>query len=155
MQITIFSCWRTGWHVSFTLLSGCCLVFYTCHWTGWCVCYTYGSLSLCLWIDCSVAPLPDYHHLYQVLSMCVRERILTRSTHFVANFLFFLSFFSLSLSFSLLCYSNCNYTCNTQFMQVGVDVKCMHTNFVGGASSVSEILLPFQIGQNFLSDHGL
>ena len=28
-----------------------------------------------------------------------------------------------------------------KFMQVGIDVKCMYINFVGVASSVSEILL--------------
>ena len=90
------------------------------------VSFTYGSLSLCLRIDCSVAPLPDYDHLYQVLSVCVRENIYTYKLCCKLPL-----FLSLSLSLSLLCYSNCNCTCDTQFMQVGIDVKYMHTNFCG------------------------
>ena len=41
-----------------------------------------------------------------------------------------------------------------KFMQVVIDVKYMHTNLVGMASPVSEILL-FQNGQISLSEHGL
>ena len=41
------------------------------------------------------------------------------------------------------------------YMQVGVDVRCMHTNFGGrGLSSFGDIAT-FKNGQNFLSDHGL
>ena len=42
-----------------------------------------------------------------------------------------------------------------KFMQVGIDVKCMHAVLVGVASSVLEIWLPFKNGQISLSGHGL
>ena len=42
-----------------------------------------------------------------------------------------------------------------KFMQVGIDVKCMHAVLVGVASSVWEIWLPFKNGQISLSGHGL
>ena len=41
-----------------------------------------------------------------------------------------------------------------KFMQVGVDVKCMHTNFGGVTPSLSEIWLHFKNGQISLSGHG-
>ena len=42
-----------------------------------------------------------------------------------------------------------------KFMQVGVDVKCMHTNFGGrGFSGIGDIAT-FKNGQISLSDHGL
>ena len=34
-----------------------------------------------------------------------------------------------------------------KFMQVGIDVKCMHTNFGGVTSPVSEILLPSKMAK--------
>ena len=41
------------------------------------------------------------------------------------------------------------------FMQVGIDVKCMHTNFGGrGLSSFGDIAT-FKNGQNSISNHGL
>ena len=40
-------------------------------------------------------------------------------------------------------------------MQVGVDVKCMHTNFGGCDLSGFEDIATFKNGQFFVSDHGL
>ena len=40
-------------------------------------------------------------------------------------------------------------------MQVGIDVKCMHTDFGGMVSPVSEIWLPFKNSQISLLGHGL
>ena len=42
-----------------------------------------------------------------------------------------------------------------KFMQVGVDVKCMHTNFGGCDLSGFEDIATFKNGQFSLSDHGL
>ena len=106
---------------------------------------TYGSLSLCLWVDCSVAPLPDYDHLYQVLSVCVREYLHVHTLLYTSSFSFLsslsLSLFSLPLSFIILLawiiyspWSSKNLIDRNQlkkFMQVGIDVKCKHTNFGG------------------------
>ena len=40
-------------------------------------------------------------------------------------------------------------------MQVGVDVKRMHTNFDGHGFSTFEDIATFKFGQISLSDHGL
>ena len=42
-----------------------------------------------------------------------------------------------------------------KFMQVGVDVKCMHTNFGGHDLSGFGDIATFKNGQISLSDHGL
>ena len=42
-----------------------------------------------------------------------------------------------------------------KFMQVGVDVKCMHTNFGGRDLSSFRDIATFKNGQISLSDHGL
>ena len=42
-----------------------------------------------------------------------------------------------------------------KFMQVGVDVKCMHTNFGERGCIGFGDIATFKNGQNFLSDHGL
>ena len=42
-----------------------------------------------------------------------------------------------------------------KFMQVGVDVKCMHTNFGGCDLSGFEDIATFKNGQFSISDHGL
>ena len=42
-----------------------------------------------------------------------------------------------------------------KFMQVGVDVKCMYTNFSGRGISSSGDIATFKNGQISLSDHGL
>ena len=42
-----------------------------------------------------------------------------------------------------------------KFMQVGVDVKCMHTNFSGCDFSGFGDIATFKNGQFSLSDHGL
>ena len=42
-----------------------------------------------------------------------------------------------------------------KFMQVGVDVKCMHTNFSGCDLSGFGNIATFKNGQFSLSDHGL
>ena len=42
-----------------------------------------------------------------------------------------------------------------KFMQVGVDVKCMHTNFGGRDLSGFGDISTFKNGQISLSDHGL
>ena len=42
-----------------------------------------------------------------------------------------------------------------KFMQVGTDVKCMHTNFSGRACPGFEDIATFKNGQISLSDHGL
>ena len=42
-----------------------------------------------------------------------------------------------------------------KFMQVGVDVKCMHTNFSGRGFSGFRDIATFKNGQISLSDHGL
>ena len=41
------------------------------------------------------------------------------------------------------------------FMQVGIDVKCMHTNFGGCTFSSFKDIATFKNGQISLSDHGL
>ena len=41
-----------------------------------------------------------------------------------------------------------------KFMQVGVDVKCMHTNFSGHSLSSFGDIATFKNGQISLSDHG-
>ena len=41
------------------------------------------------------------------------------------------------------------------FLQVGIDVKCMHTNFGGRALSGFGDTVTFKNGQISLSDHGL
>ena len=43
----------------------------------------------------------------------------------------------------------------TKFMQVGIDVKCKHTNFGGRALSGFGDTVTFKNGQISLSDHGL
>ena len=40
-------------------------------------------------------------------------------------------------------------------MQVGIDVKCMHTSFGGQSLSGFGDIAIFKNGQIFLSDHGL
>ena len=40
-------------------------------------------------------------------------------------------------------------------MQVGINVKCMHTNFSGHGLSSFEDIATFKFSQNSLSDHGL
>ena len=42
-----------------------------------------------------------------------------------------------------------------KFMQVGVDVKCMHTNFGGCSLSSFGDIATLKNGQISLSDHGL
>ena len=42
-----------------------------------------------------------------------------------------------------------------KFMQVGIDVKCMHDNFGGHGLSAFEDIAIFKNGQISLSDHGL
>ena len=42
-----------------------------------------------------------------------------------------------------------------KFMQIGIDVKCMHTNFGGCDFSGFEDIATFKNGQISLSDHGL
>ena len=42
-----------------------------------------------------------------------------------------------------------------KFMQVGIDVKCMHTNFGGRGFSGFGDIATFKNGQISLSDHGL
>ena len=42
-----------------------------------------------------------------------------------------------------------------KFMQVGIDVKCKHTNFGGRALSVFGETVTIKNGQISLSDHGL
>ena len=42
-----------------------------------------------------------------------------------------------------------------KFMQVGTDVKCMHTNFSGRACPGFEDIATFKNGQISLSEHGL
>ena len=42
-----------------------------------------------------------------------------------------------------------------KFMQVGIDVKCMHTNFGGYGHSGFGDIVTFKNGQISLSDHGL
>ena len=42
-----------------------------------------------------------------------------------------------------------------KFMQVGIDVKCMYTNFGGRGSSGFGDITTFKNGQISLSDHGL
>ena len=42
-----------------------------------------------------------------------------------------------------------------KFMQVGIDVKCMHTNFGGCSFSIFGDIATFKNGQISLSDHGL
>ena len=42
-----------------------------------------------------------------------------------------------------------------KFMQVGIDVKCMHTNFSGRALPGFGDIATFKNGQISLSDHGL
>ena len=42
-----------------------------------------------------------------------------------------------------------------KFMQVGIDVKCMHTNFGGRDLSGFGDIATFKNGQISLSDHGL
>ena len=42
-----------------------------------------------------------------------------------------------------------------KFMQVGIDVTCMHTNFGGGSLSSFGDTATFKNGQISLSDHGL
>ena len=42
-----------------------------------------------------------------------------------------------------------------KFMQVGTDVKCMHTNFSGRAFPGFGDITTFKNGQISLSDHGL
>ena len=42
-----------------------------------------------------------------------------------------------------------------KFMQVGTDVKCMHTNFSGRACPGFGDIATFKNGQISLSDHGL
>ena len=42
-----------------------------------------------------------------------------------------------------------------KFMQVGVDVKCMHTNFGGHSFSGFGDIATLKNGQISLSDHGL
>ena len=42
-----------------------------------------------------------------------------------------------------------------KFMQVGIDVKCMHTNFGGRSLSCFGDTTTFKNGQISLSDHGL
>ena len=42
-----------------------------------------------------------------------------------------------------------------KFMQVGIDVKCMHTNFGGHGNSGFGDIATFKNGQISLSDHGL
>ena len=42
-----------------------------------------------------------------------------------------------------------------KFMQLGVDVKCMHTNFSGHGFSGFGDIATFKNGQIFLLDHGL
>ena len=42
-----------------------------------------------------------------------------------------------------------------KFMQVGVDVKCMHTNFGGHGFFDFGDNISYKFGQIFLSDHGL
>ena len=42
-----------------------------------------------------------------------------------------------------------------KFMQVGINVQCMHASLVGVASLISEIWLPFKKSQITLSGHGL
>ena len=42
-----------------------------------------------------------------------------------------------------------------KFMQIGIDVKCMHTNFGGRAFSGFGDIATFKNGQISLSDHGL
>ena len=42
-----------------------------------------------------------------------------------------------------------------KFMQVGVDVKCMHTNFGGRSLSSFGDIATLKNGQISLSDHGL
>ena len=42
-----------------------------------------------------------------------------------------------------------------KFMQIGIDVKCMHTNFGGRDLSRFEDIATFKNGQISLSDHGL
>ena len=42
-----------------------------------------------------------------------------------------------------------------KFMQLGIDVKCMHTNFGGCAFSGFGDTVTFKNGQISLSDHGL
>ena len=42
-----------------------------------------------------------------------------------------------------------------KFMQVGVNVTCMHTNFGGCSFSYFGDIATFKNGQIFLSDHGL
>ena len=42
-----------------------------------------------------------------------------------------------------------------KLMQVGVDVKCMHTNFGGHSLSSFGDIATLKNGQIFLSDHGL
>ena len=42
-----------------------------------------------------------------------------------------------------------------KFMQIGIDVKCMHTNFGGCTFSDFGDIATFKNGQISLSDHGL
>ena len=42
-----------------------------------------------------------------------------------------------------------------KFMQVGIDVTCMHTNFVGCSFFSFEDIATFKNGQISLSEHGL
>ena len=42
-----------------------------------------------------------------------------------------------------------------KFMEVGIDVKCMHTNFSGRALPSFEDIATFKNGQISLSEHGL
>ena len=42
-----------------------------------------------------------------------------------------------------------------KFMQVGIDVKCMHTNFGGRSLSSFGDIVTFKNGQISPSDHGL
>ena len=42
-----------------------------------------------------------------------------------------------------------------KFMQVGIDVKCMHTNFGGHSLSTFGDIATFKNSQISLSDHGL
>ena len=48
-----------------------------------------------------------------------------------------------------------NWNCLKKFMQVGIDVTCMYTNFGGCGFFGFGDITTFKNGQIFLSDHGL